>query len=68
LKDDGNLFRGAACPACHDQREHTRAELLQHHPFARKDVWTDEELHNLGKLMKSIHDRAKTPTPPESKT
>ena len=65
--DEGDLFSGAACPACHGQRDHTRQELLDHHPLASRDCNreivrldrlallldqpTDEELDTIGKRL-----------------
>ena len=49
LLSDGDMYTGAACPACKAQRCHTDEELRAHHPFARHGVgangkWTHPEL------------------------
>lgn len=41
LLSDGDMFTGAACPACHEQRLHTDEELRRHHPLSGHGVGAD---------------------------
>ena len=67
MRHDPEIFTGAKCRACSDQREHTLAELRAHHPLANHEGWTPDELAEIArKLAAKLHEKAE-PQKPQGK-